>query len=98
MSSLYHCSPTSIEGMASGSVQIAGLLRAPGYGAPVTQKLVRSLPGCLRDIWAREGLRGLYKGSLPSIMKAAPAAAATFTAYELFMRILLEHVDVDKKD
>lgn len=31
-------------------------------------------------------------------MKAAPAAAATFTAYELFMRILLEHVDVDKKD
>ena len=80
-----------------GSLQIEGLARASWYGAPVTRMVVRSLPGCLGDIWAREGLRGLYKGSLPSVMKAAPAAAATFTAYEFFMRILLENVDVDQK-
>lgn len=78
--------------------QVAGLKRAPTYGAPVTKKLVRSLAGCLQDIWAREGLRGLYKGSLPSVMKAAPAAAATFTAYELLMRILLENVEVEQRE
>lgn len=77
---------------------MASLQRAPVYGAPVTKKLVRSLAGCLRDIWAQEGVRGLYKGSLPSVMKAAPAAAATFTAYELLMRILLENVDIDQRE
>jgi Mitochondrial carrier protein len=36
------------------------------------------------------GMRGLYKGALPSIMKSAPAAAVTFATYELCIRTLLE--------
>lgn len=36
----------------------------------------------LRQIVRREGFAGLYKGIYPSIIKAAPAGAVTFVAYE----------------
>lgn len=68
---------------------MAGLQRSQRYGASVTTELVRTLPGCLSHIWRTEGVRGLYKGALPSIMKSAPAAAVTFATYELCIRTLL---------
>ncbi len=68
---------------------MVGLKRAAQYGAPVTAKAVASLPACLRGIWEREGLRGLYKGILPSCLKSAPATAVTFATYELCIRTLL---------
>ena len=49
---------------------------------------VKSLPACLAQIYNREGFRGLYKGSLPSVLKAAPSAAVTFTAYEFVLGAL----------
>lgn len=36
----------------------------------------------ITKILAEEGLAGLYKGTLPSVVKAAPAAAITFVVYE----------------
>lgn len=36
----------------------------------------------LRRILLEEGWAGLYKGIVPSIVKAAPAGAVTFVAYE----------------
>ena len=69
--------------------QVAGLQRAAQYGAPVTPESVASLRACLRGIWVREGLRGLYKGALPSCLKSAPATAVTFATYELCIRALL---------
>ena len=65
--------------------QVAGLQRSLQYGARVPAETARSLPACLARIWAAEGLRGLYKGALPSIIKAAPSAAVTLSAYELFL-------------
>ena len=53
------------------------------YGARVEGRLTaRPLLSCLAEIYAREGVAGLWKGSVPSMIKAAPAAAITFTAYE----------------
>ena len=45
----------------------------------------------------KEGIRGLYKGALPSIIKAAPAAAVTFSAYEAALKVLdrVQHVSHD---
>jgi solute carrier family 25 (mitochondrial thiamine pyrophosphate transporter), member 19 len=43
----------------------------------------------LSDIHAREGISGLWKGSVPSIIKAAPAAAITFTVYEALVGLLV---------
>lgn len=75
-------------------MQVAGLQRSLKYGARIPMDSSRSLSGCLAQIYRTEGLRGLYKGSLPSIIKAAPAAAVTFSAYELALRMLLgaQHV------
>lgn len=36
----------------------------------------------LRRIVQKEGWAGLYKGIVPSTVKAAPAGAVTFVAYE----------------
>ena len=72
-----------------GACQVAGLQRSLKYGARIPQDIGRSLPGCLSQIYRTEGLRGLYKGSAPSIIKAAPAAAVTFSAYEMALRALL---------
>lgn len=74
-------------------IQVAGLQRSIKYGQRVSEEACRqSLPGLLRSIYVQEGLRGLYKGALPSIMKAAPAAAVTFAAYEVVLRLLSQQL------
>ena len=47
-----------------------------------------SLQTVLVQIYRKEGIKGLYKGSSLSILKAAPAAAITFAAYEFFIGYL----------
>ncbi len=49
---------------------------------------VRSLRQVVHDIAAKEGLQGLFKGAMPSLLKAAPSAAVTFAAYDFFMHWL----------
>ena len=51
-----------------------------------------TLPQVLRVIYAREGVRGLYKGAAPSVLKAAPSAAVTFAAYDVLLRALTADV------
>ena len=49
------------------------------------------IPGALaiaRDILRREGVRGLFKGTVPAVVKAAPASASTFAVYELVIHLL----------
>lgn len=76
--------------VAKKRYQVAGLPRSLRYGARVERKLiVKPLLDCLGDIHSKEGLAGLWKGSVPSIVKAAPAAAITFTAYEVLIGLLL---------
>jgi solute carrier family 25 thiamine pyrophosphate transporter 19 len=73
--------------VAKKRYQVAGLQRSLSYGARVDQQLVvMPLFKCLAEIQAKEGLQGLWKGSVPSLIKAAPAAAVTFAAYEAFVR------------
>lgn len=43
-------------------------------------------------IYAKEGVPGLFKGLSPSLLKAAPTAAVTFTVYELAVQCLLPYV------
>jgi hypothetical protein len=63
--------------------QVAGLERAARYGARVPARLAGApLVGVLKQVASVEGLRGCYKGALPSLLKAAPQAAVTLTAFE----------------
>lgn len=62
--------------------QIEGLQRHPRYGARVEHRAYQNMWDGLRRILQSEGWAGLYKGIVPSTVKAAPAGAVTFVAYE----------------
>ncbi|KAJ6688929.1 hypothetical protein OIU85_005358 [Salix viminalis] len=62
--------------------QIEGLQRHPRYGARVEHHAYKNMFDALRRILQVEGWSGLYKGIVPSTVKAAPAGAITFLAYE----------------
>ncbi|KAJ8421720.1 hypothetical protein Cgig2_003528 [Carnegiea gigantea] len=62
--------------------QVEGLERDRRYGARVEQGAYRNMFDALIRILQMEGWGGLYKGIVPSIVKAAPAGAVTFVAYE----------------
>ncbi|XP_073050324.1 mitochondrial thiamine diphosphate carrier 2-like isoform X1 [Primulina eburnea] len=62
--------------------QIVGLQRHPRYGARVEHQAYKNMTDALRQIFLAEGWAGLYKGIVPSVVKAAPAGAVTFVAYE----------------
>ncbi|KAL8168143.1 hypothetical protein V2J09_009642 [Rumex salicifolius] len=62
--------------------QVEGLERHPRYGARVELITNRNMLEALSIILKKEGWAGLYKGIVPSIIKAAPAGAVTFVAYE----------------
>lgn len=84
--------------VAKKRYQVAGLQRSLSYGARVDASLAgRSLVQCLRDIYVSEGIRGLWKGSVPSLIKAAPAAAITFWAYEGLSQVLVEMVQAHEE-
>lgn len=63
-------------------LQIEGLQRHPKYGARVEHHAYMNMFDALRRILQLEGWHGLYKGIVPSTIKAAPAGAVTFVAYE----------------
>ncbi|KAB1227506.1 Mitochondrial thiamine pyrophosphate carrier, partial [Morella rubra] len=62
--------------------QVEGLQRHPRYGARVEHDAYRNMFHAVRQILQLEGWAGLYKGIVPSTVKAAPAGAVTFVAYE----------------
>uniref|UniRef100_A0AAV1USD5 Mitochondrial thiamine pyrophosphate carrier 1 n=1 Tax=Peronospora matthiolae TaxID=2874970 RepID=A0AAV1USD5_9STRA len=43
---------------------------------------------CFVDVLQREGVRGLYKGTVPSLLKSVVSASATFATYELTLEVL----------
>jgi len=65
------------------SLQVEGLQRHPKYGARVELNAYKNMFDGLGQILRSEGWHGLYKGIVPSTIKAAPAGAVTFVAYEL---------------
>lgn len=65
--------------------QIEGLQRHPKYGARVEHRAYKNMFDAFNRILQAEGWAGLYKGIVPSTVKAAPAGAVTFVAYEMVL-------------
>jgi solute carrier family 25 phosphate transporter 23/24/25/41 len=40
-------------------------------------------------IWKNEGVRGLYRGLLPNIIKVVPAVSLSYVVYEHMKRLLV---------
>ena len=48
----------------------------------------RGMRDVARAIYRTEGWRGFFAGFTPCVLRAIPANAAAFTAFEVMMRIL----------
>ena len=57
-------------------------------GAGGGPRAYRSMLHCFREVVAREGARGLYKGFAANLMKVAPAASISWWCYEESKRAL----------
>ena len=69
--------------------QVAGMHRSESYGMPISREMYREgITSCMLHIVRTEGVRGIYKGLFPSLLKAAPSAAVTFTVYDRVRRSL----------
>ncbi|XP_047957597.1 mitochondrial thiamine diphosphate carrier 1-like isoform X4 [Salvia hispanica] len=62
--------------------QVQGLQRDRRYGARVRPRAYQNIHDAIVQILRSEGSAGLYKGIVPSVIKAAPATAVTFVAFE----------------
>ena len=71
--------------------QVAGLERSISYGKRIPISTSRSMISCLHEIAHYEGIGGFYKGALPSVLKAAPAAAITLACYDFVYNILQQN-------
>jgi solute carrier family 25 phosphate transporter 23/24/25/41 len=43
----------------------------------------KSIPDAIRAIITQEGVKGLYKGIVPNLLKVAPSMASSWLSYEL---------------
>ncbi|KAF8455994.1 mitochondrial carrier domain-containing protein [Terfezia claveryi] len=68
-----HIRPPAADGPAA--------LRA-GYGGG-TRHVYKTMPSLLHGIWKEEGVRGLWRGCAPRMMKVAPACAIMISSYEV---------------
>ena len=65
------------------------VIKARLLGAPdVSPPKYRGVVHCAREIYAKEGGRAFFKGFTPCILRAFPANAAAFTAFEIIMSVL----------
>lgn len=58
-------------------------MKGMGYG-------YNSMGGAIRMIIAEEGIKGLYKGLTPNLLKVAPSMAASWLSYEMTRDFLVD--------
>ncbi|TMW67069.1 hypothetical protein Poli38472_012185 [Pythium oligandrum] len=75
-------------------MQIRQLQRNPSYGVMTPYS---SSWACFLDIVRREGMRGLYKGTVPSLLKSVVTHSSTFASYEVAL-VVLQRLRQDEDD
>ena len=83
--------------LAKKRLQVAGLQRSLTYGARISRKTYDGLWHALTVVARTEGVRGLYKGLAPALIKAAPNAAITFWCFEWASAQLAERFSEESK-
>jgi solute carrier family 25 (mitochondrial thiamine pyrophosphate transporter), member 19 len=66
---------------AKKRMQVEGQFASASCHAPARQPY-SGVYDVLARVYAREGWRGLFRGTVPSLLKAAPNSAVTFAVYE----------------
>jgi solute carrier family 25 phosphate transporter 23/24/25/41 len=58
----------------------------------------KSIPDAVRTILSQEGLRGLYKGLVPNLLKVAPSMASSWLAFEVARDFLVSLGEAAQKE
>jgi solute carrier family 25 phosphate transporter 23/24/25/41 len=53
-----------------------------------------SMISIARKVITSDGIRGLYRGIIPELVKVVPAVAMNFYFYELFRQVILKNVSI----
>lgn len=56
----------------------------------------KSIGDAMRVIWTTEGIRGLYKGLWPNLLKVAPSMASSWLSFEMTRDYLVGLKPVDE--
>lgn len=70
-------------------IQMEGAAAAESSSSLSSQIRRQSWYNCIKNIVKQEGIRSLYKGLAPSLLKVAPANAVTFMVFEETKDLLL---------
>jgi len=60
-------------------------MQSDGFGAAQKYK---GMNDCFKQVWAKEGARGFWKGIGPTLLRAMPVSAGTFAVVEMTMRAI----------
>lgn len=52
---------------------------------------------CCLQIWMQDGIRGFYRGCSANLLRTTPAAALTFTTFELIARNM-RHAAAERRE
>jgi solute carrier family 25 carnitine/acylcarnitine transporter 20/29 len=65
-------------------------LQTDGF-KPGHDKFYKSAVDCTKQVWAKEGMMGFWRGLTPTLMRALPVSAGTFFVYAPPLALLLLH-------
>lgn len=71
---------------ATNATASAGAGAGAAAAAAASEKM--TIASCARRIVRAEGIRGLFKGIVPAVLKSGPSAAITFSIYEISIHFL----------
>eukprot|EP00026_Physarum_polycephalum_P013593 Phypoly_transcript_14010.p1 GENE.Phypoly_transcript_14010~~Phypoly_transcript_14010.p1 ORF type:complete len:303 (-),score=26.70 Phypoly_transcript_14010:18-926(-) len=89
----------TVDQLGLGSLVLSGGLGGVAYWsvfypADVAKSRIQTMDKqigfftCLKQIYQTEGRRGLYRGYIPTVIRAFPANAVMFSSYEMISRLL----------
>jgi solute carrier family 25, member 44 len=67
-------------------------------GAEAAAAVAQGPLGVMRTVWAKDGLRGFYRGYGVSILQNAPSSATWWTSYGVYRRTLLRWTQPTRRD
>ena len=60
-------------------------MQTDGFGA---EKKYKTMRDCVAATWRADGMRGFWRGVGPTLIRAMPVSAGTFTVVEMTMRAI----------
>ena len=78
-------------------LQDAGHARQSSNRPPTYHREYRNVRDAIRTIAVEEGLRGFYRGIVPTLVRTVPAAVITLSSYEKMHEFLTDRFGEDDR-